>query len=206
MNKERITLFDSMKGIAILAIMFIHLGQWNLKFADGSRAAIIRSAGLLGVEITYIINAYFYTKRYMEQKFSYRIVVKMFANLIPVYYFGLIVYGISTYYAFGAIDETGINILSHFLFLNGLNPEWWAGYMGGTGYFGILAICWMLFPIYLRSITDLRTSITNGSILIAICYIFTQGMKFVNNLIRFNASINFTDWLWYLNRGGIVLR
>lgn len=66
MRKERSTLFDSVKGIAILGIMFIHLGQWNLDLQDGSRLAIIRSAGLLGVELTYLINAFFLTRHFDE--------------------------------------------------------------------------------------------------------------------------------------------
>lgn len=69
---SRSTLFDSIKGIAILGIMFIHLGQWNLNLAEGSRLAIIRSSGLLGVELTYLINAFFLTKHYNEHKFENR--------------------------------------------------------------------------------------------------------------------------------------
>ena len=64
--KTRSTLFDSIKGIAILGIMFIHLGQWNLDLDEGSRLSIIRSAGLLGVELTFLVNAYFLAKHYDE--------------------------------------------------------------------------------------------------------------------------------------------
>ena len=69
MNK-RDTLFDSIKGIAILGIMFIHLGQWNLNLPEGSRLAIIRSSGLLGVELTYLVNAFFLSKHYCEHGFE----------------------------------------------------------------------------------------------------------------------------------------
>lgn len=67
MNK-RISLFDSVKGIAIVGIMFIHLGQWCVSVPNNSRIAIIRSAGLFGVELTYLVNAFFYAKNYKEKK------------------------------------------------------------------------------------------------------------------------------------------
>ena len=182
--------------------MFIHLGQWNLDIPEESRLGIIRSSGLLGVELTYLINAYFYSKKYDEDDFSYKNLLKMFLGLIPVYYFGLIIYGISTYLAQGNLGGSIINVLSHFFFLNGLYCPWWKGYMGGTGYFGVLAIMWMIFPLYLKKVNSLRESLVYGSVMIGIFYLATKFLALANMAVSFDITGSFGDFMYYINRGG----
>lgn len=67
---QRSTLFDSVKGIAIFGIMFIHLGSWLLKPEEGSTFATLTTAGLLGVELTFIVNAYFLAKHFDKYRYE----------------------------------------------------------------------------------------------------------------------------------------
>ena len=196
------SLLDSLKGIGIIGIMTIHLGQWNLNFADGSRIAVARSAGLLGVEITYLINAFLYSKKYYDSEcFGVKTILKMFLGLIPVYWLGLLVYGISTYISFGYLKDSIPNILSHFFFVNGIYCPWWQGFMGGSGYFGVLAILWCLYPIILKQIINLRESIVIGCAVIASSYLISKSLVLANNIILFDTTGSFGDFMWYIYRG-----
>ena len=181
--------------------MIIHLGQWNFNFADGSRLAIARSAGSLGVEITYLINAFLYSKKYYGGNFRWKTVLKMFLGIIPVYWLGLLIYGISTYIAQGDLGETIPNVLSHFFFLNGIYCPWWKGYMGGSGYFGVLALMWVVFPMFLKKIENLRDSILFGIATIGVCYLSTKALQIINTVIVFDTTESFGDFMWYINRG-----
>lgn len=198
---KRITLYDSLKGIAIIAIMFIHLGQWNLNLQEGSRLAVFRSSGLLGVEITYLINAFFLTKHYSNHDFKLSYLLKSFIRIIPVYWFGLTVYWISCSATAEGCNTGLLNILSHYFFLNGLLPSWWSGFMGGTGYFGILAIMWSVFPAYVKRIDNIKKAIFGAIIVISVSYIMMQLIKVANGLIGFETSGSLNDWLWYISRG-----
>ena len=203
--KTRNTLFDSIKGFAILSIMFIHLGQWNLDLQEGSRLAIIRSSGLLGVELTYLINAFFLTKHYKEQSSQIcaggGYVIKCLLKIVPIYWLSLIICWISGIVSGAEIKGDFFNCISHFLFLNGLTPTWWAGFMGGTGYFGVLAIMWVIFPLYLKRVNNLKQSLLYGVIIISLSYLIMQFVKILNSVIIIDTTNNLGDWLYYIFRG-----
>ncbi len=120
MKNSRISLFDSIKGIAMIGIVYIHLVQYNSLFLVNSQGYVISTAGLLGVELTYMVNAYFYTASYNyrvveNHESTLRFLGRMVLRLIPVYYFALIVYTISTYAAYGTLECSFFNVVSHFL-------------------------------------------------------------------------------------------
>lgn len=200
-SSRRDPLFDSIKGIAILGIMLVHLGQWNLNFAEESRFFVARSAGALGVELTFLVNGFFMNKANDEHRFRGGYILKSFASLIPIYWFSLLVYGISTYMANGNLECDVINICSHFLFLNGFSPIWWSSYMGGSGYFGVLALMWLSYPLCLKRTKDLKTCFFNSLFFMSFGYLLCMALRIVlNNILILQTSI-IGDWTWYINRG-----
>lgn len=206
MKDSRISLFDSVKGIAMVGIVFIHLAQYNSLFPVNSRGYVISTAGLLGVELTYMINAYLYTASYNRrvienQESSLKFLGRMILRLIPVYYFALIVYVISTYVAFGTLGDSISNVVSHFLLLNGLKLEWWAGFMGGTGYIGILVLMWGIFSVYLKYVHSMKSSIWGAVIFCTITYSIYAILLFFNSECCINSMEQWDSWLWYINRG-----
>ncbi len=120
---------------------------------------------------------------------------------MPIYWFGLIAYAISIFAVNGNFGADLINVVSHFLFLNGLTPSWWSGFMGGTGYFGILALMWIVFPIYLKRLELGKDAFVYGIIFIATVFIATQFLKGLNGILGFSPTEKFGDWIWYINRG-----
>ena len=61
---QRSQLIDSIKGIGMIMIVMIHTMQWNGIFTLPGYQFNIRTAGLLGVELTFLINGFLYTKSY----------------------------------------------------------------------------------------------------------------------------------------------
>lgn len=203
---SRLSLFDSAKGIAMIGIVFIHLVQYNSLFTIDSYGYVISTAGLLGVELTYMINAYFYTASYNRRiienhESNLRFLSRMILRLIPVYYFALIIYAISTYIARGTLGCSVLNIASHFLLLNGLKLEWWAGFMGGTGYIGILVLMWGIFSVYLKYIRSMKSSIWGAVIFCTLTYTIYALMLFINREHCIDSTGQWDAWLWYINRG-----
>lgn len=62
----RLKALDVFKGIAIIMIVSIHTLQWSSLFTEPGVLNNIKTAGLLGVEITYIVNAFLLAKQYDE--------------------------------------------------------------------------------------------------------------------------------------------
>lgn len=83
------TFTDSVKGIAIIGIFLVHnyvLGNINLPF---SWMNSLISKGLYGVEITFIVNAYFYAKNFEKRVRNNSItpmqyIVKMILKTLPL--------------------------------------------------------------------------------------------------------------------------
>lgn len=56
--KKRILWIDAVKGIAIFMIFAVHMENWLQLFANYEFIQRIIYKGILGVEITYIVNSY----------------------------------------------------------------------------------------------------------------------------------------------------
>lgn len=61
--KTRIAWIDVLKGLSILGIVCIHLENWTELFISYPFAHSILMRGNLGVEVTYLCNAYLLTAK-----------------------------------------------------------------------------------------------------------------------------------------------
>lgn len=163
---HRNQMFDVLKGIATLGIVFIHYAQWFLSFPSDSIAYRLQISGLRGVEITFLISAYFFNVSYVKiQEDSTKektiLILKRIFRLIPIYYMGIILWLL-----FASIAKknqiTFINFFVHLLCLQGLFPSMWNNFMGGTGYIGILVLMLILYPGYLKHTKDIKSSLFWG--------------------------------------------
>lgn len=205
-TNERNGMFDSIKGIAMIGIMLVHLGGWNSLFISSNILSNISVAGALGVELTLFINGFFYTKSYNNRVKSgnmtnIKFLLKLVLRIMPVYYLALIGYGITTYLSTGTLGVTKVNLLSHFLFLNALQPSWWNGYMGGSGYIGVLVLIWFIYVIVIRKIDRFEDSLMFCIILCIVFYAIMIYATLLNNKFCFNDPQGFVSWLSYIWRG-----
>lgn len=201
----RSTLFDSVKGIAIFGIIFIHLASWLLVLEDGSTLATLKSAGLLGVELTFIVNSFFLARHFDTHKYKkidgWFYIVKSFLRIIPIYWMALFIYWISLKIAFGECTLDYLNILSHFLFFNFINPKWWTDFMGGSGYFGVLALMWLIFPLYMKVAKGWKSAIIFTLVVICIASYIQSFIVKLNNDFGFYNEHDVHVWIWYIKRG-----
>lgn len=70
--------------------------------------------------------------------------------------------------------------------------------MGGTGYFGVLSIMWILYPLLLRKINTREEAIKVAIIVICCSYI---AYGIIREIAIVNADSRLLNWGWYINRG-----
>lgn len=189
----RIRLFDSLKGIAIIGIFMIHTGV-NTGILQNEWRTFFR-CGAYGVEITYLINAFFLSKKFDSRNIVSKNEIFLFSleNLIrvmPLYYFFLTIHVIN-------IGIANINIfdtISHYLFLNAINPKWFTSVYGASGYMGILAMMWLLYPFYLKHVQTIKKAIIGvGASIVS--------FRLLSYALRFTTDYNIIVDTQYFCRG-----
>lgn len=153
---KRNTCLDSLRGIAILGIMLIHIFQNTNTFS--SMCVWIQSIiinGDLGVEISFIISAILYTKRCQSisdlNRSNYAKLVKnKIFTIIPLYYFSIIIDII--YHVCIGINVSLRDII---IVLLGINYYLVPNYPG-SGYIAVLLLMWLIYPLYCNKVNGIK--------------------------------------------------
>jgi len=202
----RSRILDAFKGIGMLMIVSIHVLQWSNLFPQPGVMNNIRTSGLLGVEITFIINAFLLARSYDSRvrggtDTSWQLIGKSFMRIIPLYWLLMTLYIIGEVVKNGIIVETWWDIVLHYLFLNWLTPSLFFSCVGGSGYIAVLSLMWMLYPIMLRRIKTLGSSIVIGVICVSIGFLLYRILFLLNGIIYEIPGSIWEPWLWYIYRG-----
>ena len=202
---QRSQLIDSVKGIGMIMIVMIHTMQWNGIFTSAGYRFNIRTSGLLGVELTFLVNSFLYVKSYEKYvlggvKSILQLIFHMILRIVPLYWLLLTIYTVVTIVE-GNLDVTWWNILMHFLCLNGLTPRLFSSFVGGSGYIGILVLMWMVFPIYLKRIKAIKKAITHGIVCIVAGYLLYGILVILNERVYYFPLEQWKPYLWYIYRG-----
>lgn len=209
MDKEnrlgRKTYLDSMKGIAILAVLATHTGL-------GHQNSILGKIGILsanGVQVFFIISAILsYSsldknaisdKKGWIQWFKSRIL-----RIAPLYYIALLLSMIETgfngnIYWSGGGGISFFNIASHLLFINGFHPFWINSIMSIEWYIADLMIFYALLPILRKYVKNINTALMFCCItsFIAIALNHLAGTLFAKgNEVLITFFYNF----WFINQ------
>ncbi len=175
MEGKRNTLFDSLKGIGMLGILAIHFNAWYTIIGSNHPYlfTLINRADL-GVEITFIINAillsYSYEKHCINNNLTViSFIFSQFNKIIFIYWFSLIIKLILDYVKGNVTYSLG-NIVSHFFFVNAFKRDWFNTFYGGSGYIGVIAVMWVVFPIILKFFRDKRKAIVVFAVSFMISY------------------------------------
>lgn len=206
MNNKRLQIYDSIKGIAILGVICCHLQAWFGIPNDTNMLGEVIKNGYWGVELTYLINGTLYAKSYNQKKLDIgfnltKYVARMIFRIIPIYYFAMVTNAICSFVAKGTAGAVSIwDIISHFLFCNVLNPYWFNSFFGGSGYIGVLVLMWIIYPLYLEKIDNLKKSVCAIFVFWLFLPILQQWiirffyLKPVSNIPLFN------NWIVYIIR------
>lgn len=201
-HRERV--YDSLKGIAIIGIILVHMELWNNISNSNDILHRVFLSGALGVELTYIINAYFYSKLLLKKgsECFFPFIIKRIIRLIPVYYFAMTINFFAKAYFCGSLEESTLNIIAHYLFLNFLSPYWFNSCFGGSGYVGTLVLMWIVWYAYIKTIKNTLSAIVNGIFITSVSLVISiiLGMFFERIVSPENLEL-YNTWLWYLKRG-----
>lgn len=199
---ERKDWIDSLKGVSILFIMLIHLENYTKIFNDYNFILCFINRGNLGVELTYLLNSYLLINKYEKQRLDNCIdmggvLMNSIIRIIPLYYLALFIFIIFAFKGIIADSPSFINIISHFTLISFVNPIWW-GTFAGSGYMGVLVLCWILLPLYYRFTKDFSSSLFGMVIVLILSEI---AMFIFGRICLISDESLCRTWINYIFRG-----
>lgn len=163
--KQKVTCIDSLKGIAILGVIYNHCGGALCPSFLGDIGRI----GANGVQLFFVISAMlayssldFYFDNH-RKKITIKLIMgwwkKKFLRLIPLYYLSLVISALmgGNAYWLGCEEKVTIyNFITHVLFLHGFVPHYIDSIIGVEWYLGNLAIFYVIIPFIYKYVNSLE--------------------------------------------------
>lgn len=159
---------DALRGFAILGVLMVHCGQVGSKHFPKFAMYLI-SQGTNGVSIFYFISAFtlmlsMHTRIQTGQNFIGNFYIRRFFRIAPMFYVAIMYYGWLA--MFDNHFNTGIfsiyspgNIISHFLLLHGLGPQWINTLVPGGWSVANEVMFYMLLPLLFYKINTLQKAV-----------------------------------------------
>lgn len=163
MASGRETIFDSIKGIAIIGIFLVHNYVLGNIVSSHNMINILIQKGRYGVELTFMVNAFFFAWKYESRVRTKTVsglqyVYGMVCKTIPLYWGSLCAVLLFEYCIRGKLIESPANILSHFLGVHAISYEYFNSLLPGSGYIGVLYLTWFFYLIYCKYIDSKEKS------------------------------------------------
>lgn len=198
--KKRITLFDSLRGLAMIGIFMVHNINMQSVFKDGGFWRDFFSNGNLGVEITYLIAAYFFTIGFKKKSCSiFAYYAKLFARILPLYWVAMFANWWIHYHWSIDFDYSLPHFFAHMFLLNGFSPKCFNSIFLGSGYLGILMIMWILSG----AVNSFVRNKEQAFVTTVVSYVVTWSIS--RHLVLYSTvALNqpyIIDWFNYLARG-----
>lgn len=176
-NQERLTWIDSLKGIAICAVVWIHAGGGSL----GNIFDPLGKAGAYWVEMFFILSVYL-ACRSLKNRLVFNSlgwVLQKFWKLTPLYYFMLLLYivvipeGANIWLGTSANRVTIMNAITHVLYLHSFFPYYVNSIMWVEWYLGVMVIYIAILPILCKYIRKRKEAVRCVVVFIAISFLGT---------------------------------
>lgn len=178
---------DSLKGIAIAGVVLVHAGGSILP----SPLQSIVTSGARGVQLFFIISAFLTFQSLQKLRTSsltrsWKSDVKWFISRIlriaPLYYcimlLSLYLYGFGPNYWLGEYSHiSSLNVFSHLVFLNGLNPYWINSIIGIEWYVADLVLFMLVSLVLYRWIKSFERALLFVTVGFCLSCVFTLFMK-----------------------------
>jgi peptidoglycan/LPS O-acetylase OafA/YrhL len=175
---------DGLRGVAIIAVIGVHIGQYVPNVFPEFIKAII-SQGARGVQLFYLLSAFTLFLSYdyrIDKEINPKInfFIRRFFRIAPMYYLGIVYYlfqdGFGPRYWLGDIDSvTTGNIAANFLFIHGINPYWITSVVPGGWTISVEMTFYSLIPLLFRKIHSLNRAIS----FVAGCLLVSIILKYV---------------------------
>ena len=153
-RSSRSSWLDVLKGLAMLGVILVHFNNaWSSPISFASKISAI---GARCPQLFFIISAYLtwatISRRNVRWTDFYK---KRFIRIAPIFYVALVLAALIPVLMSVSIG----NWISHFLFINGLVPEWTNSIMGLEWYIADLTLFYMLVPLLQKIIRGLKSSL-----------------------------------------------
>ncbi len=194
-NDKRLDYIDSLRGLAVLMVVLVHVSQIADMSNFNSIIQKIFSDGAKGVQLFYIISGFTIWlsiyKISIKNTYSYKnFMIRRFFRIAPMWYMAIIVYllidGTGARYWLGDVQNISIlNIIFNFIFLHGFNPYYINSIVPGGWSIGVEMVFYVIAPLLYKycNSTDLSIKMFAlslilgkglGKILLHICPIGSQ--------------------------------
>lgn len=195
MKQQKYQYIDSLRGIAILLVILVHVGyMYNetiLHYYPNFLYKFIRN-GQLGVQLFFIVSALTLTMSwYSRLEESHKIIkffIRRFFRIAPLFYLAIIYFTFEkflnfnlTTFNFSEIPRKGI--IYSFLFINGFFPKYINSIVPGGWSITIEFMFYSITPLILSKIKNINKSIQFVSVCLIITYFLNKYIigYFTNN-------------------------
>ncbi|SCX92633.1 Peptidoglycan/LPS O-acetylase OafA/YrhL, contains acyltransferase and SGNH-hydrolase domains [Nonlabens sp. Hel1_33_55] len=201
--KKRFEFIDSLRGIGILMVMVYHTYQ-DVSKIYVPELSLFFSQGARGVQLFFIVSAFtlYYSQQQRERKGSNTIgsfFFRRYFRIAPMYYLGIFIF--SMMIIFNIHHEplrhnqiTIFNIVSNFVFLNSLNPEWINAIVLGGWSISVEFLFYFMFPLNYKYVSCLKGSINFLMITLIMSAVSSFVMK---RLFHFEQVLLLDEFLFY---------
>ena len=185
-KQDRVTWIDSLKGIAICAIVWGHAGGGNF----GSILAPLGKAGAYWVEMFFILTVYLACRSLKSKPASNSLgwFLQRLWKLTPLYYFMLLLYivvvpeGANIWLGTSVDKVTIMNTIMHVLYLHSFFPYYANSVMWVEWYLGVMVIYMVILPILCKYIRQRKEAVRWGVVFIVISILDTCLLSLWNPL------------------------
>lgn len=163
---KKLEYVDSLRGIAVLAVILFHSNQIGRHLLAPEILNKISSSGIYGVQLFFLTSAFTlyisFNTRYKNEINPVRnFFIRRFFRIAPMYYLAIFYYllqdGFGPRYWLGDKTEITIsNIISNFTFTHGFNPYWVNSLVPGGWSIAIEMIFYALLPILFLRIKNIN--------------------------------------------------
>lgn len=169
METKKYEYIDSLRGIAILMVILVHV-----PFIDGigtampyfhEKVTLFIKNGHLGVNLFFVVSAFTlmlsHQKRQYEDHANRNFFIRRFFRIAPMYYLAIIYF---TFAYYTGLDFTNLNwgnvpkkeLLTNILFINGFFPEYIHRYVPGGWSITVEFTFYAIFPFLFSKIKDIN--------------------------------------------------
>lgn len=204
----KLNYIDALRGIAVLLVILVHVGQYTTNI-DNKFAQQIIENGARGVQLFFVASAFTlflsYSNRYKnENNLILNYTIRRFFRIAPMYYLGIIYFifqnGLGPrYWLADQLNITYTNILANILFLHGIYPYWINSVVPGGWSITVEIFFYTLVPLLFKYVTN-----TNRAILFfSTCFIGSLAMNYIlKNMLPISSERLWNEFLflWFPNQ------
>jgi peptidoglycan/LPS O-acetylase OafA/YrhL len=202
MEPRKYAYIDSLRGIAILLVMLVHVGQisYLTQVTHGIKYKLIDN-GQLGVQLFFLVSAFTLMRsmqsRQQELHAIRNFFIRRFFRIAPMYYVAILYYTFQNFIGFGFFSTGNIaqpipwnGFFANLFFVHGFYPTTINSYVPGGWTIAVEMTFYLFLPLIVSKIKTLNHSLllVVGSLLVAKCFQTLIKAPFfdIDNFVNFN--------------------